>query len=415
MSDLRLLEPIAQDEPAPRYGRLAILIGALVVLVGLVVWAWLFLVQDSRGDARTEAALGQSAHAAGDCAAAVPRLKSARNLGALEFLAPPVDSAELTAEIEACDELERARHAVATGNYRGAIERFDAYLASGGARYVAAVEEQSGARLSYGQELEEQGHGERAVSQYATVLADAPDSEPAERAERRVWVLFENDVEADRADEPCSVIRPARAWSRLDGPALRPVRDASHHALSWALVRCGEDRLAEGEAAARDARYDAAVFHAARRALLAAVQEYPGTKPGDLAVSHLERFSATRSAAQVTATNVAQERLRIARIKKQVRGALAGGGTLTRPVRYAGAGEEVALTIRNATGKQLYVAWTGRETDSVTVPAGSRKCGRAPSVTLTIPAGDVSVAVHDGGWAAGSWSFPSDAHRTCVK
>lgn len=416
MSDLHLLDPVAQAEPVPRYGRLAILISALVVLVAMVVWAWLFLMQDSREDARAEAALGQSAHAAGDCTSAVPRLKAARNLGGGEFGEAPVDRERLAAEIAACEELDRARHAVATGNFPRAIDSFDTYLASAGARYTAAADEQSGVRVTYGRELEQQGNDRRAVTQYAAVLAATPHSEPAERAEQRIWALFEQDVEAGRRDEPCATIRPAEAWSGLAGRAMRPVREAAHTALSWSLLRCGEERIAEGERRARDARFDAGLFGAARYALLEAVQRYPDTEPGELAAARLERLSETRSAAQATAARIARERAETARISKQVRGAMASGAALERPDRYAGAGGEVRITIRNSTGRPLYVAWTGRDIDSLTVPAGSRRCGKALAVTLTLPPGMIALAVHDGrGWSAGRWSFTSDAYRTCVR
>lgn len=417
MNDLELLSPVAREEPPPRHGRSVILGVALVALLALICWAVLSLVQGSRAEARTEAALGHSAHAAGDCAAAVPRLKSALSLGRLEFLDPPVDRDALRVEIEACEDLERARHAVGREKYRQAVRDYGDYLDSGAARFPAALDERSDARMTLGRELEERDAGPKALRQYAAVLAEAPDSTPADRAERRVWALFEREVEADRQEHPCAALRPARRWADQKDDALAAVREAAHHSLSWSLYRCGQDRIARGEKAARDARYEATFFDAAREALAQTVERYPDTKPGRRALGELERFSVTVSQAQTTATQVAAKRLETRKIKEQVADALRGADSLRRPDRIGdGSGPGLRLTIRNATGRPLYVAWTGKEPDSVTVPAGGRRCSTARTSTVTIPAGSVAIATNGkGGWAAGKWTFPSDRFRTCIR
>ncbi|MBE1876257.1 hypothetical protein [Myceligenerans pegani] len=416
MSDLHVLAPVTRDEPRSRRGRSAVLAVALVLVVAAVVWLFVTLLQGSRAEARSEAALGRSAHAAGDCDAADRHLKSALDSGSVSFLDSPVDRSGLRAEIAACEELERARHLAGREEYRRAIAGYGDYLASGAARYGGALDERSEARMALGRDLEARDEERRAVRQYAAVMADAPESDLAETARERVWALYERDVERGRKKEPCRALDPARAWARLKGEALEPVRAAAHEALSWSLLRCGEERIARAEAAARDARYEPDVFGAARYALTRAVEDYPGTKPGRLAGQRLDALPGVAARAKSLAAEVARERLRTATIRKQVAAALRDGDGLTRPRRTGDAGDSLHLTVRNATGRQLYVAWTGRETDSVTIPAGGKTCAGARTITITLPPGDYSFAVREkGGWSAGSWSFPSKSFRTCVR
>ncbi|MBO0609989.1 hypothetical protein [Myceligenerans salitolerans] len=416
MSDLHLLAPVGREEPRPRRGRSAVLGIALVLVVAAVVWLFVNLLQGSRAEARTEAALGHSAHAAGDCDAADRHLKSALNSGTVSFLDSPVDRAALRAERVACEDLERARHLAGREEYRKAIRGYDDYLASGVARYRGALEEQSELRIALGRELEAQDSQLRAVRQYAAVMTDAPQTDPARTAEKRVWRLYERDVERGSRKRPCAALDPARTWTRQEGEALAPVRAAAHETLSWSLLRCGEQRIARGESAARDGRYAASAFRSARTVLGRAAENYPGTRPGELAGRRLDTLPAVTARAQSRAAEVARERLRVATIKKQVRAALREGGSLRRPGRTGDGGSMVRLTVRNATGRELHVAWTGRETDSLTIPAGGRTCARARAVTITLEPGDYSFAMRERGtWSAGSWSFPDKDFTTCVK
>lgn len=415
MSDLHLLAPVGRDEPRPRRGPSVVLAVALVLVVAAVVWLLVTLLQGSRAEARTEAAIGRSAHAAGDCAAADGHLKSALNQGTVSFLDPPVDRSELRAEIAACEELERARHLAGREEYRKAVIRFGDYLASGAALYTGALDEQAGARVELGLDLEARREESRAVRQYATVMADAPGTTSAERAEKRVWALYERDVKGSEKS-PCQALDPARAWTKQEGSALEPVRKAAHHTLSWSLLRCGEERIGRAQAAARDARYDPDTFGAARYSLTRATESYPDTKPGKLARQRLDALPGIVARAQSLATEVARERLRTATIRKQVEAALRDGGGLARPRSTGDSGDRVRLTVRNATGHQLYVAWTGRETDSVMIPAGGKTCAGAKTVTITLEPGDYSFAVRErSDWGAGSWSFPSKDFRTCIR
>lgn len=415
MSDLQLLSPVARQDPGPRHGRTAILVVALLLLAAAVCWVALTMMQNSRAEARTEAALGHSAHAAGDCAAAVPSLRSALSLGRIEFLEPPVDRDELRAEIAACEDLERARYAARHDKYERAVDGFDAYLGSGVARYQGAVAEQSAVRVAFGRELEKQD-ADGAVDLYAGVLADDPDGPAATKAEKRVWALFERDVTSAREDQPCTVLEPARSWTERTTSALAPVREAAHEALSWSLLHCAEVRIERGKKAARDANYQPKTFDRARSALTTAITEYPDTKPGRLAQEELEKFSFTLIQAQTKAAEVAKKRLQDKKIRAQVADALRQGGDLDRPRRTGSSGEKTRLTIRNATGGELYVAWSGKDPGSTTIPGGGKKCGKAPQTTITIPAGKIGLAVRsDGDWSAGTWRLGSNKLRTCVK
>ncbi|WP_123815141.1 hypothetical protein [Myceligenerans xiligouense] len=416
MSDLHLLAPVAQEEPGTRRGRSVVLAVALVLVVAAVVWLFVTLLQGSRAEARTEAALGHSAHAAGDCRAADGHLKSALNSGTVSFLDPPVDRTGLRAELTACETLERARHLAGRQEHRRAIREFGDYLASGVARYGDALGEQSEERIALGRELEAKDAEQRAVRQYAAVLADAPGTPSAKTARKRVWTLYERDVEWGSRKNPCQALDPARTWTRQAGDALAPVRAAAHDTLSWSLLRCGEQRIASGQSAANDARYQPQAFRGARAVLTRAAENYPDTKPGRLADERLDTLSAVDARAQARAAEVARERLRVATIKKQVSAALRDGDSLTRPRRTGDGTSAVHLTVRNATGRELYVAWTGRQTDSVTVPAGGKTCARAKTVTIVLEPGAYAFAVREkGGWAAGRWSLASKDFTTCVK
>lgn len=415
MSDLHLLAPITPDEPRPRRAASVLLAVALVLVVGAVVWLLVTLMQGTRAEARTEAAIGRSAHAAGDCAAADAHLKAALNQGTVSFLESPVDRDGLRAEIAACEELERARHLAGREEYLKAIRRFGDYLASGSALYAGAVGEQADARVELGLDLEARRKEPGAVRQYATVMADVPGTTAAERAEKRVWALYERDVKGNKR-KPCQALDPAREWIGQEGEALDPVREAAHRTLSWSLLRCGEERIARAQAAARDARYDPDTFGSARYALTRAAESYPDTKPGKLATQRLKALPGIAARAKSLAAEIAKERLRVATIKKQVAAALRDGDGLNRPKRIGDGGGTVRLTVRNATGGQLYVAWTGRETDSVMIPAGGKTCAKAATVTITLSAGGYSFAVREKtDWSGASWSFPPSAFRTCVR
>ncbi|MBL0887049.1 hypothetical protein [Myceligenerans indicum] len=415
MSDLHVLTQVAHDEPGWRRGRSAILAVALVLVVAVVVGLLAALVRGSREEARAEAALGRSTHAAGDCGAADRHLKAALDSGTVPFLDPPVDRSALRAEITACEELERARHLAERAQYREAVDGFESYLDSGVARYVNALREKSEARIALARQLEDQGAELRAVHQYAAVMTEAPGSPSAETAQERVWALYAGQVERARKKQPCRAVDAARAWSELDGAALEPVRTAADDALSWSLLRCGEARIDRGRAAARDARYRPDVFTAARSVLTQAAERYPGTEPGRLARRRLDTLPAVTARAQGLAAEVASERRRVAGIRRQVVAALRDGDSLPRPRRTGDGGSEVRLRIRNATGHPLYVAWTGEDTDATTIPAGGTTCAKARTVTLTLTPGAYSLAVREGDdWAAGAWSFPSRNFTTCV-
>ncbi|GAB3173768.1 hypothetical protein GCM10027059_45390 [Myceligenerans halotolerans] len=416
MSDLHLLAPDGRDDPGPRRGRSVVLALALVLVVGAVVWLFVTLLEGSRAEARSEAALGHSAHAAGDCDAADRHLKSALNSGSVSFLDSPVDRSALRAEITACEGLELARHLAGREKYGRAIEGFDDYLASGVARYAGALGEQSEARIALGRELEARDDELRAVRQYAAVMADAPGTASAEAASKRIWALYESDVERGRNTKPCQALKPARRWAKQKGEALAPVRAAAHDSLSWSLLRCGEARIARGQAAARDARYEPKTFDGARTVLTRAAEDYPDTKPGRLAERQLDTLPAAAAGARARAAEVAKERQRVAAIRQQVQAALRGGDDLAPPRKVGDGGSETRLTVRNATGRELYVAWTGTETDSITIPAGGKTCSAAKTVTITLKPGTYAIAVRErGDWSAGRWSLPSKNFRTCVK
>jgi hypothetical protein len=415
MSDLHLLAPVTPDEPRPRRGASVLLAVALVLVVAAVIWLLVALVQGTREEARTEAAIGRSAHAAGDCAAAGGHLKAALNQGTVSFLESPVDRSGLRAEIAACEELESARHLAGREEYGRAIKRFGNYLASGSALYAGALGEQAEARVELGLDLEARRKEPGAVRQYATVMAAVPGTTPAERAEKRVWTLYKRDIRGHRK-KPCQALDPARAWTHQEGEALEPVRDAAHDTLAWSLLRCGEQRIARAQAAARDARFDPGTFGAARYVLEWAAESYPDTKPGRLAAQRLDALPGVKERARSLAAEVAKERLRISTIKKQVAAALRDGDDLRQPRKTGDGGNTVRLTVRNATGSQLYVAWTGRETDSVMIPAGGKTCAKAATVTISLPPGSYQFATREKtDWSGASWSLPGGAFRTCVK
>ncbi|GAB4084896.1 hypothetical protein GCM10028784_15260 [Myceligenerans cantabricum] len=417
MSDLHLLAPGLPEEPRSRAGRSVALAVALVLVTAAVVWLLMNLLQETRAEARTEAALGRSAHAAGDCDAADRHLKSALDSGTTAFLDPPVDRADLRAEITACEDLERARHLVGREEYGKAIGWFGDYLGSGSALYANALEEQADARIALGQDLEARQAELRAVRQYATVMTDAPGTSQEQQAEKRIWALYAKDVEARKQQSPCRRTRPARVWTGLGGEPLQQVRQEAHHTLSWSLLRCGEERIARGQRAARDARYAPKTFVAARSPLTEASKKYPDTKPGRLAAEHLETLPAVKARASAKATEVAEERRRVAKLRNQVKRALDGGGHLDRPRRTGDGGAgTLRLTVRNATGHGLYAVWSGKETESTTIPGGGKKCRTARATTLTLPAGGYSFAVRaKDGWAAATWSFDSKSFTTCIR
>ncbi|MFI7277953.1 hypothetical protein [Streptomyces sp. NPDC049879] len=417
---------------APRRPWVPVAAGAALLAV---VATGLVLFRAAPGSAFAE---GQEAHAAGDCEAALPHYDRATRVRYEFTLAGAIGDAR--AERAHCEALLTAAEREATDGATEAIDAYQAYLDGypGSPTWRDAPAHVAGLRLAHADALAADARHLQAVEAYGALTAHQPDTDEAALVPGRLDRLFAEGTPALAAGDLCAAVDELAPFAALGEDSQLPeaayLADRAGEELPSARYGCGERQRDDGdhcaamdtfagiggtraEEAANRARFDCAAARADDGEHCAALDTYADVagELADRAASRARdaRYDCAEEAygaedldrAEELARQVADDdgaqaedaadlliAIEISRIARD-----GATGELPPPSASGGApGGTSEVTIWNASGEDLSILWTGPETGSIDLPAGSDDTSACysdalPSTTLSLPPGDYTV------------------------